>query len=82
VDVSEAIKSGQNKLVVTAVSSWRNRLIGDRKLPQDKRLTRTNINVVQSGKRKWELEESGLLGPVKIVSPVESGRFEFESAAK
>lgn len=79
-DITKAVKKGRNKLVVVVVNSWRNRLIADHRLPEDKRLTRTNIKVVESGKRKWESAESGLLGPVKIVSPVESGRF--ESAAK
>jgi len=75
IDISKAVKSGENKLEVMVVNSWRNRLIGDSKLPQDKRLTWTNIKVLErtiSKRRpKWELEESGLLGPVKIVSPVE-----------
>ena len=50
------------KLEVTVVNSWRNRLIGDRELPEDKRLTRTNINVTKN----WKREPSGLLGPVSL----------------
>jgi len=76
VDISKAVKSGENKLEVMVVNSWRNRLIGDSKLPKDKRLTWTNIKVldrtISKRRPKWELEESGLLGPVKIVSSVES----------
>ena len=49
------------------INSWRNRLIGDSKLPEKEQLTRTNIKVIEEGKKKWELEESGLIGPVKIV---------------
>jgi hypothetical protein len=52
------------------VNSWRNRLIGDEKLPQGQRLTRTNITVVTEGARKWQLEASGLLGPVVITERV------------
>lgn len=48
------------------VNSWRNRLIGDRELPEDERLTRTNIAVTKS----WTLEESGLLGPVWLAEQV------------
>ena len=61
-DVSKAVKRGENKLEVMVVNSWRNRLIGDRELPDDKRLTRTNISVTKN----WKLEPSGLLGPVTL----------------
>ncbi|MCF7955323.1 MAG: discoidin domain-containing protein [Phycisphaerae bacterium] len=74
VDISDAVKTGENYLKVTVVNSWRNRLIGDNKLPEDKRLTRTNIKVRErtANRRqpKWELEESGLLGPVRIMESV------------
>jgi len=62
VDVTKAVKPGENELEVTVVNSWRNRLIGDRALPEDKRLTRTNIAVTNN----WKLEPSGLLGPVVL----------------
>ena len=70
VDVSKAIKSGENNLEVMVVNSWRNRLIGDNKLPENKRFTRTNIKVTEDGKQKWKLEESGLLGPVRITEKI------------
>jgi hypothetical protein len=63
VDVAEPVKPGENELEVTVVNSWRNRLIGDRELPEDKHLTRTNIAVTKN----WKLEPSGLLGPVRVV---------------
>jgi hypothetical protein len=72
VDVSKIVKRGPNMLEVMVVNSWRNRLIGDQPLPREKRLTRTNITVVESGKRKWQLEPSGLLGPVKLVTRIKS----------
>ena len=62
VDVTKAVKPGENELEIEVVNSWRNRLIGDRELPDDKRLTRTNINVTKD----WRLEASGLLGPVTL----------------
>jgi len=72
IDVTRAVKSGENKLEIMVVNSWRNRLIGDEKLSEDKRFTRTNIKVLERTRSKrqpkWELEESGLLGPVKIMS--------------
>jgi hypothetical protein len=51
------------------VNSWYNRLIGDASLPEDQRLTKTNIRVIASGPGKWPPEPSGLLGPVTLVSP-------------
>lgn len=57
----ELLKKG-NKLEVTVINSWRNRLVGDRGLPKEKRLTRTNITI----KPEWQLLDAGLLGPVEI----------------
>ena len=72
VDISKAVKTGENSLEVTVVNSWRNRLIGDSNLPEDKRLTKTNVKVLQKTvnrrRTKWQLEESGLLGPVRLVT--------------
>ncbi len=62
VDVTNAVRPGENELEIEVVNSWRNRLIGDRELPEDKRLTRTNISVTKD----WRLEASGLLGPVTL----------------
>jgi hypothetical protein len=62
VDVTEAVKVGENELEIEVVNSWRNRLIGDRELPEEEPLTRTNISVTEN----WRLEPSGLLGPVTL----------------
>jgi hypothetical protein len=62
-DLTNAIQKGENTLEVEVVNSWRNRLIGDKDLPQKKRLTQTNITV----RNDWKLQESGLLGPVQIL---------------
>ncbi len=56
--IGKAIRPGVNRLQIEVVNSWRNRLIGDRSLPQSERVTRTNIRV----KEHWRLEPSGLLG--------------------
>lgn len=64
VAIGDAIKQGENQLQIEVVNSWRNRLIGDRALPPDERVTRTNIRVQEN----WRLEPSGLLGPVRIVT--------------
>jgi hypothetical protein len=63
-DITGVLKTGQNEIEITVVNSWRNRLLIDQKLPAEKRLTRTNIQV----KPDWKPLDSGLLGPVKILS--------------
>jgi hypothetical protein len=62
VDVTKVVRPSENELEVMVFNSWRNRLIGDRELPEEKRLTRTNISVTKN----WKLESSGLLGPVAL----------------
>jgi hypothetical protein len=62
-DISNVLKSGRNQLEVDVINSWRNRLVGDRDLPQDRRYTKTNITI----RRDWKLLDSGLLGPVTII---------------
>jgi hypothetical protein len=64
VEITGLLKSGQNELVIEVINSWRNRLVGDRNLPAEECLTQTNIRT-GSG---WQLLESGLLGPVQILS--------------
>lgn len=71
VDVTEAAEPGRNKLVVEVANTWSNRLVGDTKLPEDKRFCRTNITHSLTWEVPWEetpLLESGLLGPVRLVT--------------
>lgn len=65
VDITDAAKSGDNSLEIEVVNFWPNRIIGDQFLPQNKRLTRTNIRAL---KKSTQLMESGLLGPVRLLS--------------
>jgi hypothetical protein len=67
VDMTDVLKAGQNKLEITVVNSWLNRLIGDRGKPQEERFTKTNIKI----RDDWNLRPSGLLGPVTIQSNME-----------
>ena len=62
-DISRLVKEGENTLEVTVYNNWRNRLIGDERLPRDQRGTWTNI---QPWTAEDTLQPSGLLGPVKI----------------
>jgi hypothetical protein len=62
IDVSSALKTGENVLTIEVINLWPNRLIGDAALPAEKRLTNTNIVF----KKDAPLLPSGLLGPVTI----------------
>jgi len=69
VDVTDAVKSGANKLQVEVVNFWPNRIIGDAALPLAERFTRTNIRKLTA---KTPLEEAGLLGPVQLIEATAS----------
>jgi hypothetical protein len=66
VDISKAIRAGSNDLEVDVINLWPNRLIGDGKLPPEKRITQTNIDRYYKGEHK--LLPSGLLGPVRLMT--------------
>lgn len=65
-DITPYAKPGTNELEVEVVNMWPNRLIGDSQLPENQRLTRTNVNKFNGPDAEKYLRESGLLGPVKI----------------
>jgi hypothetical protein len=66
VDITKAVKAGTNELEVCVVNFWYNRVFGDKDLPVEQRLTRTNIKKLQNP--GTPLMPSGLLGPVTILS--------------
>lgn len=72
-DITPFVKSGTNELEVEVVNMWVNRLIGDGKLTNDKRLTKTNINKFDAPDAEKYLRVSGLIGPVKIRMVKEIG---------
>jgi hypothetical protein len=65
-DITAFLKTGSNQLEVEVVNLWPNRLIGDAKLPKDKRLTQTNIMKYDVEDSEKLLRASGLLGPVTL----------------
>ena len=64
IDISPAIVPGTNRLEVEIVNFWPNRIIGDASLPEQQRITRTNIRTLTA---KTPLMPSGLLGPVRLL---------------
>jgi len=62
VEITDELRTGRNRLQITVVNSWQNRLIGDRGKPQEERYTKTNIKI----RDDWKLRKSGLLGPIEI----------------
>lgn len=68
VTLGKSLQAGEHTLEIMVVNSWYNRLIGDASLPEDQRLTKTNIQVAVNGPGKWRLQQSGLLGPVVLKS--------------
>lgn len=64
-DVTGKMKKGKNRLEIEVVNTWMNRLIGDHRLPPEKRIVKTDNN---HWKASSPLQKSGLLGPVSILS--------------
>lgn len=62
VDITNALKTGDNKLEIKVVNNWVNRLIGDALMPAGTRPT----EALYGPDAKGTLQSSGLLGPVKI----------------
>jgi predicted esterase len=62
-DVTSLVRTGTNELKIQIVNLWANRLVGDSKLPREKRVTRITQRVHIGGPH-----ESGLLGPVQLRS--------------
>ena len=69
VDITDAVKATGNKLEVTIVNLWPNRLIGDESLPKALRVTETNAHKFGSGSH---LLPSGLIGPVSVLAVEEA----------
>ncbi|MDO5579799.1 MAG: glycosyl hydrolase [Planctomycetia bacterium] len=78
-DLTNAVKEGNNLLEIEITNCWANRLIGDAGLPKEKRFTKTNLylekkqNSLGRKLNRWQgfwsddsLIPSGLLGPVQI----------------
>lgn len=65
VEVTGALKQGENKIEVKVTNLWVNRLIGDRQPDMKEKITYTTMPFYRADS---PLQTSGLLGPVKIIS--------------
>jgi hypothetical protein len=65
VEIPADLLKPANALEIKVVNLWANRVIGDAKLPPEKRRTRTNITRLTAAS---ELSPSGLLGPVRLLA--------------
>ncbi|RKD15228.1 DNA-binding protein [Pelobium manganitolerans] len=63
IDISKALKKGENSVEISLTNTWHNRLIGDQTLPESKRITHTTAPYRLEGD---PLLPAGLLGPVVI----------------
>jgi len=66
VDITPYVRDGKNTLSVDIVNLWPNRLIGDGKLPENERKTKSNIKKFDQPEAEKYMRVSGLLGPVRI----------------
>jgi alpha-L-rhamnosidase len=63
VDISKALRKGKNELQIAVTNTWANRLTGDQRLPEAKRVGWTTATFHSDGR----LLPAGLLGPVEIL---------------
>lgn len=62
-EISKALKQGENNIEIQVTNTWANRLIGDSKLPVSKRITHTTAPFRLEGK---PLKPAGLFGPATL----------------
>ena len=67
VDITDVAKAGDNKLEVKVTNCWKNRILGDWKVPADQKITWTLYSFYHNEKDA-PLMPSGLLGPVRLLS--------------
>ncbi|MCC3160408.1 DNA-binding protein [Hymenobacter sp. 15J16-1T3B] len=69
VDITEAVRKGNNQLRLRVTNTWANRLIGDANLPAEQR--RTSLTTAPAPAATKPLLPAGLLGPVVISTALE-----------
>ena len=66
VDISSAVKEGENQIEVKVASSWVNRLVGDLQPEAKEKVTYTDAP--RAFNKDMDILPAGLLGPVKVLS--------------
>ena len=64
-DITSCLHKGTNTVEIEVVNCWRNRIIGDLQLPENQRITHQSVTYLKADS---ELQSSGLMGPVEIVT--------------
>ena len=64
VDITAAVKPGENALEIEIINPWNNRLVGDASLPAEQRKTSLALPTVTEHS---PLMPAGLLGPVRVI---------------
>lgn len=64
-NINDSLKEGENTIEVEVVNVWRNRITGDKSLPQEKKTTWLLVDNITP---EESLIPSGLMGPVTIQS--------------
>ncbi|MDR0725685.1 MAG: glycoside hydrolase family 2 [Prevotellaceae bacterium] len=64
VDITDAVKSGENTVEIEVVNTWANRFIGESALPKEERIVKPLYNNWNASSK---LQNAGLLETVKIV---------------
>ncbi|HTN19950.1 MAG TPA: glycosyl hydrolase [Pelobium sp.] len=67
INISSAIKKGNNQIEIEVTNTWHNRLMGDHNLPENKRITQTTAPYRLDGD---PLLPAGLLGPIVIEKEI------------
>jgi hypothetical protein len=72
VDITDALRPGENQLEIKVTNEWTNRIVGDRDAPAGKKILapveagRGGLSGIGGGNAP--LPESGLIGPVRILA--------------
>lgn len=67
IDITDAAQPGSNQVEVKVTNCWKNRILGDWKVPANEKITWT-LYPFYHDEKDAELMTSGLLGPVRLVS--------------
>mgnify|MGYP006127294735 CR=1 FL=1 len=67
IDITDSVVVGSNQVLVTVTNCWKNRILGDWKVPADDKITWT-LHPFYHKDKDADLMESGLLGPVQLKS--------------